>query len=136
MNKTIDLSIFKRSKFRMKFKLDSGDQMHIAKKGMHVITNHTKHFVLTRLASPHPQNDGKQTPFKGHPVFKAQHATATCCRGCLQKWHSIPKGKELVEEEIDYVVKVIVAWINSNVSKRSRERGNAFTDKQLSLFDF
>ncbi len=27
-----------------------------------------------------PRNDGKQTPFRGHPVFTAQHATATCCR--------------------------------------------------------
>jgi Domain of unknown function (DUF4186) len=36
-----------------------------------------------------PANDGKQSPFKGHPVFIAQYAMATCCRGCLAKRHGI-----------------------------------------------
>jgi hypothetical protein len=51
--------------------------------------------VSKRLGSANPLNDGKQTPFKGHPVFIAQHATATCCRGCLAKWHGIRKGEAL-----------------------------------------
>lgn len=64
-----------------------------------------------RLAPAIPQKDGKQTPMKGHPVFLAQHATATCCRGCLEKWYGIAKGKELNKEEIDYIVEVIMQWI-------------------------
>ena len=32
---------------------------------------------------------------KGHPVFIAQHATASCCRGCLWKWYSIEKRSEV-----------------------------------------
>jgi hypothetical protein len=47
-------------------------------------------------------NDGKQTPMRGHPVFIAQHATATCCRGCLEKWHAIPHGRALSEQEQRY----------------------------------
>ena len=46
-----------------------------------------------------------------HPVFIAQHATGTCCRGCLEKIHGIPKGRSLTEEEIKYVVCVIMKWI-------------------------
>lgn len=65
-----------------------------------------------RLAPSEPQNDGKQTPMRGHPVFVAQHATATCCRGCLEKWHNIPKGRELTAQEQDYVVDVILQWID------------------------
>ena len=56
-------------------------------------------------------NDGKQTPTYGHPVFIAQHATATCCRGCLYKWHKIKPGIELSVEQINYVVTVIIEWI-------------------------
>ena len=44
--------------------------------------------------------DGKQTPMKNHPVFIAQHATATCCRGCLEKWHHIPKEKVFIVDKI------------------------------------
>ena len=60
-------------------------------------------------------NDGKQTPMRGHPVFVAQHATATCCRGCLEKWHCIPKGRELTEAEQEYVVNVIMEWIGREI---------------------
>lgn len=52
---------------------------------------------------------------RGHPVFIAQHATATCCRGCLNKWWKIPKGRELTEEEVDFVVRLIMAFIKKEV---------------------
>jgi len=44
-------------------------------------------FITARLAPALLKNDGKQTPMRGHPVFIAQHATATCCRRCLWKWY-------------------------------------------------
>ncbi|MCE9548361.1 MAG: DUF4186 domain-containing protein [Planctomycetia bacterium] len=67
---------------------------------------------MRSLAAPaNPENDGKQTPMKGHPVFVAQHATATCCRGCLKKWHGIEKGQEMSEAEIDHVLRAIEQWL-------------------------
>ena len=51
----------------------------------------------------------------GHPVFVAQHATATCCRGCLYKWHHIQKNHNLTETETEYVVKVIMTWIKEQL---------------------
>lgn len=48
---------------------------------------------------------------RGHPVFIAQHATATCCRGCLAKWHAIPAGRALSAEEVEFVVSVHLAWL-------------------------
>lgn len=48
---------------------------------------------------------------KGHPVFIAQHATATCCRGCICKWHKIRPGKELSAVQQEYLVDVIMTWI-------------------------
>ena len=59
----------------------------------------------------HPPKDGKQTPYRGHPVFVAQHATATCCRSCLLKNHKIQPGVELSAEQQEYVVEVICRWI-------------------------
>jgi hypothetical protein len=64
-----------------------------------------------RLSVANPPNDGKQTPFKGHPAFIAQHATATCCRSCLAKWHGIRKGREMRPSELAHVAAVIEAWL-------------------------
>ena len=52
---------------------------------------------------------------KGHPVFIAQHATGTCCRSCLFKWHNISKDKELNNNEVNYIVSIIIAWINKEM---------------------
>lgn len=52
---------------------------------------------------------------KGHPVFIAQHATATCCRGCINKWHKIPKDVELTQEQQDYIVGLIMEWIKRQI---------------------
>ncbi len=100
-----------QSKFRSSFTLKTNDKAYVREKGMDVIRQHAADFVAKRLAPAEPANDGKQTPMRGHPVFVAQHATATCCRGCLEKWHGIPKGKELTAEQQNYVVDVICEWI-------------------------
>lgn len=101
-----------KSKFRSRFKLTQKDKDYISQKGFEVIKSHAFDFISKRLAPTEIQNDGKQTPMKGHPVFIAQHATATCCRGCLEKWHKIPKGHLLSKDEQNYVVNIIMEWIS------------------------
>ena len=64
-----------------------------------------------------PRNDGRQTPYRNHPVFVAQHATATCCRSCLETWHDIPKGRRLDRDERAYVVEVIGRWIDRELGR-------------------
>ena len=76
-----------KSKFRSSFKLKQKDFDYINQKGLAVIESHAKDFISKRIAPAFIANDGKQTPMKGHPVFIAQHATATCCRKCINKWH-------------------------------------------------
>ena len=105
------LQSLKRSSFRSKFTLNDKDLSYIQDKGIDTIRQHTLDFITTRIAPESPKNDGKQTPIKGHPVFVAQHATATCCRGCIQKWHGIRKGKKLTSEEIGFLVDLIMGWI-------------------------
>lgn len=103
-----------KSKFRSSFKLSNKDKKYIEEKGIDVIYNHAHDFVVNRLSSDNIPNDGKQTPMRGHPVFVAQHATGTCCRGCIYKWHKIPKNRKLTDEEIDYLVDVIMTYIVKN----------------------
>lgn len=105
-----------KSKFRSSFHLKNKDFEYIERIGLDKIKEHAYDFIEKRLAPKNLINDGKQTPFKGHPVFLAQHATATCCRGCLYKWHHIEENRELTKSEIDYVVNIIMKWIDKEIN--------------------
>lgn len=111
------LSQLSKSTFRSRFRLKEKEREYIKEKGIDTIQNHAKDFIKKRLSDAIPKNDGKQTPMKGHPVFIAQHATATCCRGCLSKWHCIPQGRELTEKEQAYIVEVIMTWIQNQMKE-------------------
>lgn len=100
-----------KSSFRQGFHLRGKELDYLHNKGLAVVLEHAADFIEKRLAPAFPANDGKQTPMRHHPVFIAQHGTATCCRGCLQKWHGIPKGRQLEEAEKQYIVDVIRAWL-------------------------
>lgn len=109
------LSKLSKSKFRSSFHLRKYMKDYKNDKGLEVIEKHAYDFISTRLAPNNPK-DGKQTPMKGHPVFIAQHACACCCRSCLEKWHHIPKDKELTKEDIDYIVNLIMTWIKKELN--------------------
>ena len=100
-----------RSAFRRRFRLGPRERAYLDDKGLDTVLSHAADFVAERLAPAEPRNDGRQTPFRGHPVFVAQHATATCCRGCLAKWHGIPKGRSLTVAEQAHVVAAIGHWL-------------------------
>lgn len=105
------------SSFRSRFTLKEKELAYLQQQGMDKILSHGKDFITQRLAPSEPKNDGKQTPWKGHPVFVAQHATATCCRGCLEKWYKIPKKQQLTQKEQTYILSVIQAWIVQDLQK-------------------
>lgn len=118
-----------KSPFRRSFRLRGIELDYLDSKGLPLVLQHAQEFIAKRLAPAHIPNDGKQTPFRGHPVFVAQHATATCCRGCLQKWHRIPAGRPLGREECDYVLQVLGKWLAENAGERRNRPG-----KQPDLF--
>ena len=113
--KEIILQKLSLSTFRNSFHLKEKDIAYVKEKGLETIKKHADEFVEKRLAAKEPLNDGKQTPTKGHPVFIAQHATATCCRDCLYKWHHIKKNKELTKEEQEYIVNIIMEWLKKEL---------------------
>lgn len=100
-----------RSPFRSRFRLGPKDRAYLDAKGIEVILSHARDFIQQRLSAPKPLNDGKQTPIRGHPVFVAQHATGTCCRSCLMKWHDIPQARALSREEQEHIVNAIERWL-------------------------
>jgi len=104
-----------KSPFRRSFELRAKDLAYLQQKGLSEVLDHAEDFIGKRLAPAVIANDGKQTPMRGHPVFVAQHATACCCRGCLQKWHKIPQRRELTLAEQAYVVVVIEKWLQQRV---------------------
>lgn len=117
------------SRFRRRFRLRGDDLAYQRKKGMERVLRHADELIAARLAPAEPAADGRQTPMRGHPVFIAQHATATCCRGCLAKWHGIEKGRALTEDERRYVVAVIARWL----VEQERDAPAAPEDDQLGL---
>lgn len=105
-----------KSKFRSRFKHRAKELEYIKDKGLDTIHSHACDFIRDRVAPAEPVNDGKQTPMRGHPVFVAQHATATCCRVCIEKWHKFPRHRELSKTEQEYLVSVIMKWINRQIN--------------------
>lgn len=100
-----------KSAFRRSFRLRGRDSAYLRDNGLPQVLAHADDFIARRLAPAVIPNDGKQTPYRGHPVFVAQHATACCCRGCLSKWHRIPAGRALTAEEAAYVKSVLQRWL-------------------------
>ncbi len=107
------------SVFRSRFRLAARERDYLRARGEETVLMQARAFVAQRLAPARPANDGKRTPFRGHPVFVAQHATATCCRGCLSKWHGIPAGRPLTADEQGHVVATIKRWLDMQPSTDS-----------------
>ncbi|NUQ18911.1 MAG: DUF4186 domain-containing protein [Sphingomonas sp.] len=101
------------SAFRSRFRLGEKEWAYLSQRDLATVLEHARDFIAKRLAPAEPLNDGRQTPMRGHPVFIAQHATATCCRSCLQKWHGIPAGRPLSADEQEHVVAAIRRWIEA-----------------------
>lgn len=105
-----------KSKFRSSFHLNKKMKEYVNEKGLLKIKEHGLDFINKRLRPSYIENDGKQTPYKGHPIFISQHACACCCRSCLEKWHNIPKNKELSDEEVNYIINLLIRWIEKEIN--------------------
>lgn len=106
------LAALGRSPFRARIRLGAKELRYLREKGIDEVLSHGARFIEERLAPAAPLNDGKQTPRGNHPAFTAQHATATCCRSCLEKWHGIPQGREMTAAEKRFVLELIGGWLS------------------------
>ncbi|OPC82542.1 hypothetical protein B4N89_17785 [Embleya scabrispora] len=78
--------------------------------------------IARRIGPAKPSRDGRQTPYRGHPVFVAQHATGTCCRGCLEEVHGIPQGRPLDKAELNYAVNLVCGWLTREIGPVAKTR--------------
>lgn len=116
MDTSYILDKLSKSKFRSSFHLNKEMKEYVIIKGIDKIKQDTYDIINKRIKPKNPKNDGKQTPMRQvHPTFIAQHACACCCRNCLEKWHKIPKNKELSNEEVDYIVSLLIMWIKKEI---------------------
>lgn len=117
---TVDetLKRLEKSKFRASFHLSKREKDYFNEKGVETVRRHAEDFIRERLAPAEIPNDGRQTPMRGHPVFVAQHACACCCRGCLEKWYNVKRGRPLTENQQERIVKLLMAWIEKEMGSR------------------
>ena len=121
MNYNAILYRLSKSKFRSSFHLNKKMKEYVKEKGIDKVREHCIDFISKRLKPAHIPNDGKQTPMRQvHPVFIAQHACACCCRGCLEHWHHIEKNRELDDLEVNYIVELLIRWIEKECENDNR----------------
>ena len=106
-----------RSSFRVGFSLTARDRVYARAKGRETIDRHAHEMLRARVGAAQPRHDGRQTPYHGHPVFTAQHATATCCRSCIERWHHIPKGRPLSDAQVEALAALVMAWIERDLRR-------------------
>lgn len=119
------------SRFRSRQRLNQRDAAYLNRKGLATVLDEARGFLDQRLALAEPANDGRQTPMRGHPAFVAQHATATCCRGCLEKWHHIPRGQSLTADQLDYILSILKQWLE----RQTFDESSPPPAQQRTLFD-
>lgn len=88
---------------------------HAQRKGRIVLKDAARNRLRKYLAPAEPARDGRQTPLEGNTIFYAQHATATCCRTCLEYWHNIPKGRPLSPQELDYCAALVELFLDTKL---------------------
>jgi hypothetical protein len=116
MNTTDPFLQLRKSEFRRSFHMTPAERRMVEEKGFMAMRDFVYDVIDRRLNTPFSEDDGHQTPKMGHPVFVAQHATATCCRKCLFKWHRIPRHRELTEDEKTFLAGLLLRWIKKDLA--------------------
>lgn len=90
---------------------------HAHERGLYRLRADAEKIIGKSVSAEKPYRDGYQTPREGSPeiVHYAQHATAACCRKCIEYWHGIPQGRALASTEVAYLQDLIMRYIEERV---------------------
>jgi Domain of unknown function (DUF4186) len=91
--------------------IDDTADKHARRKGRILLTAAATKRIRSSVARAEPVRDGQQTPLSGNILYYAQHATACCCRTCMEYWHDIPKGRELADAEVQYFAELMMRFV-------------------------
>lgn len=95
--------------------LDEKASTHALRKGREGLHDAALSRLRSSVGKAQPFRDGTQTPMAGNAIYYAQHATASCCRTCIEYWHGIPKGRELSAEELGYLHELVVSYLDERL---------------------
>ena len=101
--------------------LDQRAVDHATRKGRIALHEAVDRRLRTSVGGANPFRDGTQTPMSGNVIYYAQHATASCCRTCIEYWHGIEKGRSLSEEELQYLGDLIRAFLDERLPQLGPE---------------
>lgn len=98
-------------------KIDQRALNHARRKGKRELRIAARARLVTSIgpASEKLFRDGMQTPRSGSILFYAQHATAACCRKCVEYWHDIPSDRDLTSEELDYLTDLVWLYVEERL---------------------
>ena len=77
--------------------------------------NDIKACLKAKIGAAKPYNDGRQTPYYSHCIFKSFHACRCCCRTCLLKNYGIPKGRPLEAVDYERIIRVVLLWFSKQM---------------------
>jgi hypothetical protein len=90
---------------------------HAMRKGLSGLQEAAEHRLRKYVGPPRAElfRDGFQTPLSGNAIYYAQHATATCCRKCIEAWHGIDRERSLTDQELGYMTKLVMHYIKKRM---------------------
>jgi hypothetical protein len=94
---------------------DDKSRAQAAKLGRQGLRLRVRPYLEKKVGKAEIYRDGTQTPKQGSAIHFAQHATATCCRKCIEYWHGIPRGRELTSAELDYCAGLVLAYLDQRM---------------------
>lgn len=99
--------------------IDSKALKHAEGKGIVGLRQAAEHRLRNYVGQPSSKlfRDGTQTPRERNVIFYAQHATATCCRKCVEVWHGIDREKHLTDDEFKYMTELVMRYIIQRLPK-------------------
>ena len=91
------------------------------RRGRHKMPEYAEKRIRQSVAAAQPFKDGFQTPGEGDVLFYAQHATATCCRICMEIWYGIPRGRELTADEVTFCTQLLLRYVDERMPDLNEE---------------
>lgn len=93
--------------------IDEKAVRYARRKGISGLQDAVRSRLRSSVGSANNSFDGRQTPMagSGNPIHYAQHATASCCRKCMEYWHAIPKTEDLTDGQIEYLSELVMMYL-------------------------
>jgi len=113
--------------------IDPKAEEHASRKGPAGIEDAVRRRVFESVGRVYKMPNGKVQPYRDGSqttdkvgrmtiIRYGQHATATCCRKCMEVWHGIPQGRELTKREESYVVRLLLEYIRFKLPTFGKSR--------------